>query len=82
MRIETSCAIELVQQSEGGGFRLISSAGSIHAAALVVASGGLSIPSMGASGFGYDIARQFEKFIQSPPVKELFKKYGFAIPNE
>jgi molybdate transport system substrate-binding protein len=29
-----------------------------------------------------DIAQQFEKFIQSPPIKELFKKYGFAIPNE
>ena len=29
-----------------------------------------------------DIARQFEKFIQSPPIRELFKKYGFAIPNE
>lgn len=26
---------------------------------LVIASGGLSIPSMGASGFGYDVARQF-----------------------
>lgn len=28
-----------------------------------------------------DLAQQFEKFIQSPPVKELFKKYGFAIPQ-
>ncbi len=28
-----------------------------------------------------DLAQQFEKFIQSPPVKELFKKYGFAIPR-
>jgi predicted Rossmann fold flavoprotein len=30
-----------------------------RAAALVVATGGLSIPKMGASGLGYDIARQF-----------------------
>ena len=30
-----------------------------HAPALVVATGGLSIPKMGASGFGYDLARQF-----------------------
>jgi molybdate transport system substrate-binding protein len=29
-----------------------------------------------------DVARQFEKFIQSPAIKELFKKYGFAIPNQ
>lgn len=28
-----------------------------------------------------DIAQQFLKFIQSPPIKELFQKYGFAIPN-
>jgi molybdate transport system substrate-binding protein len=29
-----------------------------------------------------DVARQFLKFIQSPPIKELFKKYGFTIPNQ
>ncbi len=29
-----------------------------------------------------DIARQFVKFIQTPPIKKLFKKYGFAIPNQ
>ena len=28
-----------------------------------------------------DVARQFEQFIQSAPIKELFQKYGFAIPN-
>ncbi len=30
-----------------------------HAPALVVATGGLSIPKMGATAFGYDLARQF-----------------------
>ena len=30
-----------------------------HAPAVVVATGGLSIPKMGATGFGYEIARQF-----------------------
>jgi predicted flavoprotein YhiN len=35
------------------------SAGNFHAESLVVASGGLSIPSLGGSGFGYDLARQF-----------------------
>ena len=33
--------------------------GVFHAPALVVATGGLSIPKMGASGFGYDVARKF-----------------------
>ncbi len=35
------------------------------AAALVVATGGLSIPKMGATGFGYDLARQFGMAIES-----------------
>jgi predicted Rossmann fold flavoprotein len=30
-----------------------------HASVLVIATGGLSIPKMGASGFGYELARQF-----------------------
>ena len=41
------------------GFPLQTDAGAIHADALVVATGGLSIPKMGASGFGYGVARQF-----------------------
>lgn len=39
--------------------QLNTSSGLISTGKLVIASGGLSIPSMGASGFGYDIARQF-----------------------
>lgn len=35
-----------------------------RASALVVATGGLSIPKMGATGFGYDLARQFGLKIQ------------------
>ncbi len=34
-------------------------ASEFHAPALVVATGGLSIPKMGATAFGYDLARQF-----------------------
>src|ERR1035437_299468 len=40
-------------------FRVETSAGPITAASLVVATGGLSIPKMGATSFGYDLARQF-----------------------
>ncbi len=35
-----------------------------HARALVVATGGLSIPKMGATSFGYDLARQFGLQVQ------------------
>ncbi|MEO7326618.1 MAG: NAD(P)/FAD-dependent oxidoreductase [Dokdonella sp.] len=58
VRIQTSCAIERVRHGEAG-FHLDSALGQFNAPALVVASGGLSIPSMGASGFGYELARQF-----------------------
>ncbi len=58
VRVETSCNVERVEQI-GDGFRLQTTIGNIDCASLVVASGGLSIPSMGASGFGYDLARQF-----------------------
>ena len=37
-----------------------------HAPVLVVATGGLSIPKMGATGLGYDIARQFGLRIIAP----------------
>jgi predicted Rossmann fold flavoprotein len=37
-----------------------------HAPALVVATGGLSIPKIGATSFGYDLARQFGLKIRDP----------------
>ena len=41
------------------GFRLATGGGEIGCDALVIATGGKSIPKMGATGFGYDIAAQF-----------------------
>ena len=58
VRIETNCSITRVRH-EDAAFRVDTARGEFHAPALVVASGGLSIPSMGASGFGYELARQF-----------------------
>ena len=40
-------------------FTLSTSRGQFHAQSLVIASGGLSIPKMGATPFGYKIAQQF-----------------------
>ena len=59
VEVRTHCAIERVDHTDDGGFRLHTAQGRLDAPALVVASGGLSIPSMGASGFGYQLARQF-----------------------
>ena len=58
VRLEASCSVESVAQA-GDGFALRTTLGRFSAPSLVVASGGLSIPSMGASGFGYALARQF-----------------------
>jgi hypothetical protein len=43
----------------GGGFRVCCSAGEFEAGALVVATGGLSIEKMGATGLAYELAAQF-----------------------
>ncbi|MET1023434.1 MAG: NAD(P)/FAD-dependent oxidoreductase [Pseudoxanthomonas sp.] len=57
-RIATSCSVDKVASHEDGGHALQTSQGVFSAPSLVVATGGLSIPSMGASGFGYALARQ------------------------
>ncbi len=41
-------------------YELDTDQGSIHCAAVVVATGGLSIPKIGATDFGYRLARQFD----------------------
>ncbi|WP_130620299.1 NAD(P)/FAD-dependent oxidoreductase [Dyella amyloliquefaciens] len=58
VRIETSCGVQRVRRTEEG-FNVLTAHGEVHAQSLVVATGGLSIPSMGATGFGYELARQF-----------------------
>ena len=58
VRIETGCAVSAIHRTDGG-YTLATAIGQISAESLVVATGGLSIPKMGASGFGYDIAKQF-----------------------
>ncbi len=49
-----------------GDFHVTSSQGEFTAPALVVATGGLSVPKLGASGFGYDLARQFGLAVVPP----------------
>ena len=57
VQIHTHCTITGV--SVNGRFTVTSDKGSFESESLVVASGGLSIPKMGATGFGYRLARQF-----------------------
>jgi predicted Rossmann fold flavoprotein len=52
-----NCEIRDVRHSDG--FVVRTDADEFHAPALVVATGGLSIPKIGATAFGYEVARQF-----------------------
>src|SRR4051812_23475331 len=53
-------ARQIAVQADGhAGFRVSSSAAEMRADRLVVATGGLSIPKLGATGLAYDVARQF-----------------------
>lgn len=56
--IQLNCTIERVEKP-GALFELTTSRGHHQSASLVIASGGLSIPKMCASPFGYRIAEQF-----------------------
>jgi predicted Rossmann fold flavoprotein len=52
-------ATRVQEVSRPGDFVLRADQAEFRARALVVATGGLSIPKMGATGFGYELARQF-----------------------
>ena len=56
--IETGTAITSVDRVEAG-FRIHTSRGRLDTPVLVVATGGLSIPRMGATGFGFELAHRF-----------------------
>ncbi|MEZ2774975.1 NAD(P)/FAD-dependent oxidoreductase [Acinetobacter pseudolwoffii] len=57
--IKTSCEVKAVNPIDNQGFQVATSLGYFEVASVVVASGGLSIPTLGGSGIGYEIAKQF-----------------------
>ena len=62
VRIFTSIVVDKVDRMDGGttsGFVVRAGSHEFIAPSLVVATGGLSIPKMGATSYGYDLARQF-----------------------
>ncbi len=60
VRVLLSTAVREVRRNDSSGaFTVDAGKDSYTAPALIVATGGLSIPKIGATGFGYDIARQF-----------------------
>jgi predicted Rossmann fold flavoprotein len=59
-------ARDIAVEAASGEFRVVCAAGEFTAGALVVATGGLSIPKMGATGLAYDLARQFRLNVIEP----------------
>ena len=53
------CAVQSVSHSDANGYTLHTSRGLVQADSLVIATGGLSIPAIGASDWGYRTAQQF-----------------------
>jgi predicted Rossmann fold flavoprotein len=81
VELHVNTAVHQIERGEAG-YRLATDLGPVAAASLVIATGGLSIPTLGATGFGYEIARQFGHnvlptraglvpFTVSGPLKEL-----------
>ena len=59
VRWRAPCEVTGVERAADGSFSVATSRGTSSAKSLVVATGGLSIPKIGASPYGYKLAEQF-----------------------
>lgn len=57
--IKTNCEVKAVNALPEQGFQVATNLGYFEAESVVIATGGLSIPTLGGSGIGYEIAKQF-----------------------
>jgi predicted Rossmann fold flavoprotein len=57
--IQLDCDVKNIEKLESNTFEITTSPGIFQTTSLVIASGGLSIPKMCASPFGYKVAEQF-----------------------
>ena len=90
VEVVVDCNIQRIERADC--FVVHSNQGVFFADKLVIASGGLSIPSMGASGFGYDIAKQFGHSIiatraglvpftlSGKPLEQYAELSGLSLP--
>ena len=53
------CAVKAVRASSEASYEIDTDRGTVTSRAVVIATGGLSIPKIGATDFGYRLARQF-----------------------
>jgi predicted Rossmann fold flavoprotein len=68
VELRLSTSVESVEKTLEG-FALKLTQGAVQCRSVVVATGGKSIPKMGATGFGYDLAQQFGlKIVETRPA--------------
>ena len=72
------CRVQAVEKAEG--FRLLTSRGEFTCQSLVIATGGLSFAKLGATPFGYDIAKQFGHRIT--PLRPALVPFTFSKSDE
>lgn len=58
VEMHVSTKAQAIERGDAG-YVLQTDIGEVTASSLVIATGGLSIPTLGSTGFGYDVARQF-----------------------
>ncbi len=90
--IRLNCSVQNIEKLADNGFLLNTDKDSIQCQSIVVATGGLSIPKMGATAFGYQLAEQFNinvlpvsaglvPFTLQPGDKEQYSPLsGIAVP--
>jgi predicted Rossmann fold flavoprotein len=59
VRRDMETTVDNITASPSGGYEVQTSRGTQNCASLVIATGGLSIPKIGATKFGYEVAKQF-----------------------
>lgn len=65
--------VKEVKQEADGSYLIYTNTESLNCESLVIATGGLSIPQIGATGFGYQIAQQFDlKIVETSPALDGF----------
>lgn len=65
-QVEIRCRCRVIEVRKDESFRIETNQGSLTTQSLVIATGGLSLPPLGATDFGYRIARQFGLRIEEP----------------
>jgi predicted Rossmann fold flavoprotein len=75
------CGVKAIRQGGDGVYELDTGRGTVRSRAVVIATGGLSIPKIGATDFGYRIAKQFGlRLVETRPglVPLTFDGEGWA----